>query len=100
LVDAFAARASIRSLLSVLGLGRAKMRWRRHGHLVRSRRDGAWSFWPFGAVVITVSAVRQIVRRHFGNNPWQRLHQEVACGPVQRGMFDLSVPKTLFELMT
>ena len=35
--------------------------------------------WAFGAVVIRVSAVRQIVQRHFGGNPWQRLHEEVGC---------------------
>jgi hypothetical protein len=43
----------------------------------------------FGAVVIRV---RQIVQRHFGGNPWQRLHQEVACGPVQKGMLDHLAP--------
>jgi hypothetical protein len=42
--------------------------------------------------VIRVSDVRQIVRRHFGGNPWQRFHQVVACGPVQKGMLDHFTP--------
>jgi hypothetical protein len=48
--------------------------------------------WAFGAIVIRVSAVRQIVQRHFGGNPWHCLHQEVACGPVQKGMLDHFAP--------
>jgi hypothetical protein len=42
--------------------------------------------------VIRVSAVRQIVQRHFGGNPWQRFHQEIDCGRVQKVMLDHFAP--------
>jgi hypothetical protein len=35
------------------------------------------------------------MQRHFGGNPWQRLHQEVACGPVQKGILDHFAPLLL-----
>jgi len=72
---------------SVLGLGRAKNPLAAAGTL-RFRRDGAWSFWAFGAAVIRVSAVRQIVQRHFGGKP-----RGIRLTPTSRFIRDKLFPK-------